>query len=117
MSLVKTPPAVVFVAPMQEPSTATHRVEIATLGERLSALRLCDAEAITTMRRSLAQYGQLVPLTLLTERGALEIIDGFKRVRAARALGWTTVVARPRYLRRCCASAAEESPLDIYNLR
>jgi ParB family transcriptional regulator, chromosome partitioning protein len=79
---------------MQEPSSATHRVEIVALGERLSALRLCDAEALTTMRRSLEQYGQLVAVTLFTERGALEIIDGFKRVRAARALGWTTLLAR-----------------------
>jgi ParB-like chromosome segregation protein Spo0J len=79
---------------MQEPSTATCRVEIAGLGERLSALRLCDAEALTTMRRSLEQHGQLAALTLFTERGELEIIDGFKRVRAARALGWTTLLAR-----------------------
>jgi len=78
---------------MQEPSTATRKVELAALGERLSALRLCDAEALTTMRRSLEQHGQLTALTLFTERGALEIIDGFKRVRAARALGWTTLLA------------------------
>ena len=83
-----------FSSAMQEPSTATHRVEIAALGERLSALRLCDAEALTTMRRSLEQHGQLIAVTLFTERGALEIIDGFKRVRAARALGWTTLLAR-----------------------
>jgi ParB family transcriptional regulator, chromosome partitioning protein len=79
---------------MQEPSTAMRRVDIAALGERLSALRLCDAEAVTTMRRSLEQHGQLAALTLFTERGELEIIDGFKRVRAARALGWTTLWAR-----------------------
>jgi ParB-like chromosome segregation protein Spo0J len=69
-------------------------VEIAPLGERLSALRLCDAEALAAVRRSLEQHGQLAALTLFTEPGGLEIIDGFKRVRAARALGWTTLVAR-----------------------
>jgi len=31
---------------------------------------------------------------LFAEPGGLEIIDGFKRVRAARALGWTTLIAR-----------------------
>jgi hypothetical protein len=46
------------------------------------------------LRRSLEQHGQLVAVTLFTERGALEIIDGFKRVRAARALGWATLLAR-----------------------
>ena len=79
---------------MQEPSTATCRVELATLGERLSALRLCEADALTTMRRSLEQHGQLAALTVFTEHGAFEIIDGFKRVRSARALGWTTLLAR-----------------------
>ncbi len=62
---------------MEESSTATRKVEIAALGERLSALRLCDAEAVTTMRRSLEEHGQLTALTLFTECGALEIIDGF----------------------------------------
>src|SRR4029079_3891628 len=49
---------------------------------------------LTTMRRSLEQHGQLTALTLFTERGALEIIDGFKRVRAARARGCTTLLAQ-----------------------
>jgi ParB-like chromosome segregation protein Spo0J len=79
---------------MHEPAATTRMVEIAALGERLSALRLCDAEAITAVRRSLDQYGQLAAVTLFTERDELQIIDGFKRVRAARALGWATVTAR-----------------------
>lgn len=79
---------------MHEPDVTTRMVEIAELGERLAALRLCDADAVTTMRRSLEQHGQLAALTLFTESGELEIIDGFKRVRAARALGWATLLAR-----------------------
>jgi ParB-like chromosome segregation protein Spo0J len=79
---------------MHEPHAATRMVEIAALGERLSALRLCDAEALTAMRRSLEQHGQLAALTLFIEPSGLEIIDGFKRVRAARALGWTALLAR-----------------------
>lgn len=79
---------------MHEPHVEMRVVEIAALGERLSALRLCDAEALTTMRRSLEQHGQLTALTLFSERGGLEIIDGFKRVRAARALGWVTLLGR-----------------------
>jgi ParB-like chromosome segregation protein Spo0J len=79
---------------MHEAHTATRMVEIATLGERLSALRLCDAAALTTVRRSLEEHGQLAAVTLFAERSGLEIIDGFKRVRAARALGWSTLLAR-----------------------
>jgi hypothetical protein len=79
---------------MHELHAATRMVEIAALGERLSALRLCDAEALSVVRRSLEQYGQLAAVTLFTERDGLQIIDGFKRVCAARALGWPTLVAR-----------------------
>jgi len=79
---------------MHELHAATRMVEIAALGERLSALRLCEAEAISAVRRSLERYGQLAAVTLFSERDGLQIIDGFKRVHAARALGWATLVAR-----------------------
>lgn len=62
---------------MHEAHTATRIVEIADLGERLSALRLCDAAALTTVRRSLEEHGQLAAVTLFAERSGLEIIDGF----------------------------------------
>ena len=72
----------------------TQQVEIAPLGERLSALRLCEATAVTAVRRSLEQHGQLSAVTLFAAGDGLEIIDGFKRVRAARSLGWPTLSAR-----------------------
>jgi ParB-like chromosome segregation protein Spo0J len=74
--------------------TETRQVEIAPLGERLSALRLCEATAVTAVRRSLEQHGQLSAVTLFAAGDGLEIIDGFKRVRAARSLGWPTLSAR-----------------------
>lgn len=79
---------------MSEPPNETRLVQIAPLGERLSVLRLCDATALATVRRSLVQHGQLSALTLFIAGDGLEIIDGFKRVRAARALGWPTLLAR-----------------------
>jgi ParB-like chromosome segregation protein Spo0J len=79
---------------MSEPHTETRLVPIAPLGERLSALRLCEATALATVRCSLAQHGQLSAVTLFAVGDGLEIIDGFKRVRAARALGWSTLLAR-----------------------
>ena len=78
---------------MQETSSDPQRIEINALGERLSALRLCDADAVTEMRRSLETHGQLSALMLFSLSGQLEIIDGFKRLRAARALGWTALSA------------------------
>jgi ParB family chromosome partitioning protein len=79
---------------MSEPHTETRLVPIAPLGERLSALRLCEATALATVHCSLAQHGQLSAVTLFAVGDGLEIIDGFKRVRAARALGWSTLLAR-----------------------
>lgn len=69
-------------------------VEIATLGEQLSALRVCDAALLASMRRSLERHGQLAPVALFMQGERLEVLDGFKRVRAARALGWHELVAR-----------------------
>lgn len=60
---------------------------LADLGERLSALRLADAAALRAMRASLKQHGQLSPLRAFERDGAVEIFDGFKRLRAARLLG------------------------------
>jgi ParB-like chromosome segregation protein Spo0J len=79
---------------MPEPVSETRSVEIGSLGERLSSLRLCDAHALELVRRSLEQHGQLSALTLFVAGEQLEIIDGFKRVRAARALGLRTLQAR-----------------------
>lgn len=79
---------------MHEAAGDTQLIEVEALGERLSALRLCDCAALTAMRRSLEEHGQLSALVLFSLASQLEIIDGFKRVKAARALGWTTLSAR-----------------------
>src|SRR5712691_864077 len=46
------------------------------------------------MRGSLERHGQIAALTLFPEAGRFEVVDGFKRVRIARALGWATLLAR-----------------------
>jgi ParB-like chromosome segregation protein Spo0J len=79
---------------VHEAASDTQLIEVESLGERLSALRLCDCAALAAMRRSLEDHGQLSALVLFSIASQLEIIDGFKRVKAARALGWTTLSAR-----------------------
>ncbi len=69
-------------------------VEVSSLGERLSSLRLCAPNVLAVLRRSLEQHGQLSALTVFVAGDSLEIIDGFKRMRAARELGWPTLLAR-----------------------
>jgi ParB-like chromosome segregation protein Spo0J len=58
------------------------------LGEALCAVRLCPPEAQQEMKQSLAKLGQLSPVQVYRESGKLEVIDGFKRLHAARALSW-----------------------------
>lgn len=79
---------------MAASSPKTRTVELTELGEQLAELRLCDARALSVMRRSLVDHGQLSALTVFEQNGALEILDGFKRVQAARALGWSMLDAR-----------------------
>ncbi len=60
---------------------------IADLGEHLVVLRVLDPGAVREVERSIARYGQLTPLVVYrSPEQRLEIIDGFKRLRAARAL-------------------------------
>jgi ParB-like chromosome segregation protein Spo0J len=79
---------------MDGKSTQSERmVRVDALGERLGALRLCEAEALSAMRQSLTQHGQLQAAVVFTVDGGLEVVDGFKRLRAARALGWSELYA------------------------
>jgi ParB/RepB/Spo0J family partition protein len=63
-------------------------VPVTSLGERLGALRLCEPGAVDQMQHSLSSHGQLTPLVVFDAGTGLEMIDGFKRARAARTLGW-----------------------------
>jgi ParB/RepB/Spo0J family partition protein len=69
-------------------------VPIARFGERLSQLRLREAAALEAMRRSLSRHGQLTPVVAFQQGDQLEILDGFKRLHAARTLGWSGVSAK-----------------------
>jgi ParB-like chromosome segregation protein Spo0J len=68
-------------------------VRVETVGERLGALRLCEPDAVANMRRSLERHGQLSAVVVFASGTGVELIDGFKRARAARALGWSELRA------------------------
>jgi ParB-like chromosome segregation protein Spo0J len=72
---------------------ASALVPLAALGERLGGLRLRDASGLDAMQRSLARHGQLTAVVLFGHDGELEMLDGFKRLHAARALGWNELRA------------------------
>lgn len=64
----------------------------AALSESLRSMRLCAAVAQQSMGRSLARLGQISPLLVFSHDGKLEVIDGFKRLQAARSLGWASIL-------------------------
>ena len=72
-------------------STTPRTTSLTELGERLAAIRLCEAPALDAMRRSLERHGQLSPIVAFAEGDQVQTLDGFKRLRAARALGWSSV--------------------------
>jgi ParB/RepB/Spo0J family partition protein len=59
---------------------------ITDLREQLGAVRLCSRTALEHVRSSMDRHGQLTPLAVYEAQGALEVIDGFKRLHAARLL-------------------------------
>jgi ParB-like chromosome segregation protein Spo0J len=69
-------------------------VPLGELGQRLSALRLCRPSSDERMRRSLESRGQLTALTAFDDGVQLELVDGFKRLRGARRLGWDQLRVR-----------------------
>lgn len=65
-------------------------VELAAseLGEALSSMRLCSPRAQQEMQLSLSRLGQLTAVQAYRVGAQLELFDGLKRLRAARALSW-----------------------------
>jgi ParB/RepB/Spo0J family partition protein len=64
----------------------TMQVGVNELGESLAELRL--RTGLREMAGSLKRHGQLTAVLCCEQAGRLEVADGFKRVAAARTLGW-----------------------------
>lgn len=72
------------------PEWAANEVRLVALdqlGEHYRRYRLADPEAEEAMARSLRRYGQIAPVVACRRGEALEVLDGFKRLAAARLLG------------------------------
>jgi len=61
---------------------------LAELGTRYGRVRCLQPRQVEQMKASLTAHGQLTALVVV-ERDRLEVIDGFKRHRAAEQMGWT----------------------------
>ena len=69
-------------------------LDVAQLGDRYRRYRFTDPDAETAMAGSLRRYGQISPLVVCLRDEAHELLDGFKRLAAARTLGINTLNAR-----------------------
>jgi ParB/RepB/Spo0J family partition protein len=65
-----------------------------TIGERYADLRIIQPSAEKAMERSLQNYGQLTPVVVGRVDDRYEMVDGFKRLRAGRKLGYDRLQAR-----------------------
>ena len=75
--------------------TSPQPVALTALSESLRSIRLCAPVAQQSLERSLASIGQIAPLLVFSHDDKLEVIDGFKRLHAARNLGWAEISVTP----------------------
>jgi ParB-like chromosome segregation protein Spo0J len=81
---------------IQSPAGDTVRsLEISDFDLRFDRYRIIQPKADQLMARSLSKYSQIAPVVYCQLEGSLVLVDGFKRLRAARTLkGVTSVQAR-----------------------
>ena len=67
----------------------TMSIPITRIGERFAPLRIVEPQAERMMLHSMQKFGQLTPVvTCRIVPGEHELLDGFKRLRAGRQLGF-----------------------------
>lgn len=76
-----------------DPTTRILSLPLSEIGESLSALRITRPALEEKMRRSLEVHGQLTPLTVWLMNGRHDVVDGFKRLHAARRIPGLTELA------------------------
>ena len=85
----------------------TRLLELNQIDERLQRYRLQHANADRAMLRSLERYGQISPVAVCLQHDLVVLIDGFKRLRAARQLkGMSHLNARLMLVDEASAKAA-----------
>jgi ParB-like chromosome segregation protein Spo0J len=67
---------------------ATASRPVASLGTALERVRCRRPVLVDRMVSSLTAHGQLAPLVAVEREGALQILDGFKRLAAAKRMRW-----------------------------
>ena len=73
----------------------TMSIPLTRIGERFASLRIVEPQAERMMLHSMEKFGQLTPVvTCRIVSGEHELLDGFKRLRAGRQLGFSELTVR-----------------------
>lgn len=73
------------------PCLQGEMLNLSELGTSYGRVRCLAPRQVEQMKASLTAHGQLTALVVVKRQGRLELIDGFKRQRAAEQMGWTTL--------------------------
>jgi ParB-like chromosome segregation protein Spo0J len=84
----------------------TETIPIHSLDERYARLRIVKPAEERAVRDSMRRMGQLMPIVACERQAAFAVVDGFKRVAAARSLGIHALRARVMPLGEAAAIAA-----------
>lgn len=76
------------------PTLEVRAEPLSVLGECYRRYRLADPHAEQAMMQSLGRWGQLAPLVVCLRGEQWQVVDGFKRLAAARLLDWPTLLVR-----------------------
>ncbi len=74
-------------------ATQGEMLETRQIGTSYGRVRCLVPRQIEQMKASLTAHGQLTALVVVKRQAGLELIDGFKRYRAAEQMGWTMLRA------------------------
>ena len=66
-------------------------IDIVQIGTSYERVRCLVPRQVEQMKATLTAHGQLTALVVVKRQSGLELIDGFKRYRAAEQMGWTTL--------------------------
>lgn len=79
---------------MASPEGPFVEIALSEIGQSYGRLRLVHPQADAGMMDSLRQFGQIFPVVVVPLAERYELVDGFKRLRALKHLGYERVKAR-----------------------
>lgn len=88
------------------PEPALVEMDTAAFDERFAELRIPQRRAVDALTASMRRFGQISPVVGMPSEGGVVLLDGFKRLAAARNLTWTGLTVRILSLKPRAAVAA-----------